>query len=262
MEYYTELRQSHKLFEKPYQEYADRLIKTLAESDKYFYSTRTLREKIVGYSNVGIDLCNGQYCGNTILCAMYCPWSLFGENNNGASLRRISVIAGRMADYFGCRAFRPFLYDDENNKIECKDYHFFKKCPLKEKTELDFVLFSILCSINYVTVFIENFFTEEIPQKFKFAYLQYYYLCDFVKDMNNYQGTKISIDKSLKNRELRNCLAHYGLGNYLEEKEIIRTDVLKGLTVKAFHLEYAEAKHQLFECLNRLGNCIQNAIFD
>ena len=149
---------------------------------------------------------------------------------------------------------------DAKNTVEYKDFHFFDDCPLKEKNELGVVLFSILCNINYATVFIEKFFSEEIPQKFKFAYLQYYYLCDFVNELRLAKGTNYSIDDSLQNRELRNCLAHYGLGQYLEENDIIEPDILKGLTVKAFNLDYFETKRQLFKHLLNLRDQIQTNI--
>jgi len=258
--YYTALRQSHKLLEKTYVEYASLLMKKLEESDNYFYSIRSLREKILGYYNVGTDLCNGKYCGNTILCAAHNPISLLGNQDAGVTIRDISVIAGKLAAFFECKSFPTYQYDDDKNIVKYKDYHFFNNCPLKEKTELGVVLFSILCNINYVTVFIEHYFTEEIPQKFKFAYLQYYYLCDFVKKINTTKGTRLIINDSMHNRAFRNCLAHYGLGQCLAEDEILSTDLLKGLTIKAFHLEYAEAKHQLFECLNSLRDQIQIAI--
>lgn len=46
--YYDALRQSHKLLEKTYSEYANLLMSKLAESDQYFYSIRSLREKVFG----------------------------------------------------------------------------------------------------------------------------------------------------------------------------------------------------------------------
>lgn len=259
--YYSALRQGHKLLEKTYVEYASLLMEKLQESDRYFFSIRSLREKIFGYYNVGADLCNGNYCGNTILCAAHTPMPLLEKQDAGATIRDISVVAGKLAAFFGCKGFLPYQYDDYKNIVQYKDYHFFDDCPLKEKTALGVVLFSILCNINYVTVFIENYFTEEIPQKFKFAYLQYYYLCDFVKDLNSYNDSKLAIDNSLQSRKFRNCLAHYGLGQYIEEKDIVSSDILKGLTTKAFHLDYAEAKSQMFECLDSLRDQIQRIIF-
>ena len=242
--YYDALRQSHKLLEKTYSEYANLLMSKLAESDQYFYSIRSLREKVFGYYNVGTDLFNGEYCGNTILGAAYIPMPLLSNQNVSIMIKDLSVIVGELAGFFGCKAFAPYLYDDKGNTVECKDFHFFNNCPLKEKNELGVVLFSILCNINYATVFIENFFLEEIPQKFKFAYLQYYYLCDFVNELRLTKGTNYSIDDALQNRELRNCLAHYGLGQYLEEKDIIETDILKGLTEEKPLVQIKTAKTQ------------------
>lgn len=260
-EYYNALRQGHKLLEKTYAEYTSLLMAKLEESDRYFYSKRSLYEKIHGYFNVGTDLCNGKYCGNTILGAAHTPFQLFGREEAGSALKELSVVAGKLAAFFDCKSFPPYLYDDEKNIVEFKDYHFFNKCPLNEKTDLGVVLFSILCNINYVTVFINDYFVEEIPQKFKYAYLQYYYLCDFIKEINKNKGLKLNIDISLQNREFRNCLAHYGLGQYLGESDIISSDVLKGLTKKAFSLEYDEAKCQLYKQLNNLSHQIQNTIF-
>ena len=260
--YYSALRQGHKLLEKTYVEYASLLMEKLQESDRYFFSIRSLREKIFGYYNVGTDLCNGNYCGNTILCAAHTPMPLLGKQDAGAIIRDISVVAGKLAAFFGCKEFLPYQYDDDKNIVQYKNYHFFDDCPLKEKTALGVVLFSILCNINYVTVFIENYFTEEIPQKFKLAYLQYYYLCDFVKEINNTKDTKLIINDSMKNRSFRNCLAHYGLGQYLTEEDIINSDMLKGLTMKAFNMGYVEAKQRVFEFLNNLSNQIHDTVLN
>lgn len=71
------------------------------------------------------------------------------------------------------------------------------------------------------------------------------------------KGTNYSIDDFLKSKEFRNSLAHYGLGQYLEENDIIEPDVLKGLTVKAFTLVYFETKRQLFKHLLDLRGRIQ-----
>ena len=259
-EYYKRLRRAHKLFEKSYAEYSELLMKKYTESDMYFYSIRGLREKMLGYYNVGTDLCNGEYCGNTVLGAAYTPMRILGNQDSGIMMRDLSIIAGNLAAFFDCKAFPPYRYDDKRNTVEYKDYHFFNDCPIKEKTEYGFVLFSILCSINYVIDFIENYFIDEIPQKFKFAYLQYYYLCDFINELSCIKGSDLFIDNSLQNRELRNCLAHYGLGQYLEKKDIVSSDLLKGLTIKALDLEYFEAKYKLFNYLNNLRDQIKNII--
>lgn len=259
--YYVKLRKTHKLFEMSYKEYEALLVKKFQESDQYFYSIRSLLEKVIGYYNVGIDYCNGMVCGNTILCAMYMPFDTFGDKKIGPKIRDLSIIAGELAVYFLDTDLKPFDYDDKNNIVKYQDYHFYKKCPLKSKKNLDFVLFSILCGINYVIEFIDKYFITEIPQKFKFAYLQYYYLCNFMKELNTVNKTKYFIDSSLQDRNLRNCIAHYGLGQILGEQEIIDNDVMKGLTQKVFGMDYYTCKKKLYNCLGDLANQIKENIF-
>ena len=64
----------------------------------------------------------------------------------------------------------------------------------------------------------------------------------------------------MQRRELRNCLAHYGLGQYMDENNIIRTDTQKGLTNKTLNLDYCEAKHYLDKYLYELRDQIQNVL--
>ena len=123
------------------------------------------------------------------------------------------------------------------------------------------VLFSVLCNINYVTEFIDKYFIEEIPQKFKFAYLQYYYLCNFVNELNVCNGTNYCLDSSLQHRDFRNCLAHYGLGQFLKENEIVDDDIMKGLTYKAFNMDYHSSKQLLYKYLSDLSEQIKVDIF-
>ena len=255
--FYEQVRQAYKLFEKSYEEYENLLLKKLSESEDYFYSIRSLIEKILGYYNVGTDLCNNKFCGNTILCSMYSPKKILG--NDGVWLRNISVVVGELAGFYGGADLPVYRYNDDL-VIGYEDYHFYKNSPLKINNDFGFVLFSILCSINYVIEFIENYFIDEIPQKFKFAYLQYYYLCNFIKQVNAKQNTNFDIDNSLYDRKFRNCLAHYGLGQYIGESEIDSDDVLKGLTNKAFGKDYLTAKEELYKILKDLADQIEEMI--
>jgi hypothetical protein len=257
--FYTQLRQGHKLFEKSYEDYSTLLFEKFTESENYFYSIRRLREKILGYYNVGTDLCNGEFCGNTILCSIYMPINILGNEGVGMWIRDMSIVAGKLAASLGCKEFPIYRYDDNLNIIY-KDYHFYKNSPLKMSDDFGFLLFSILCSINYAIEFIENYFIDEIPQKFKFAYLQYYYLCDFIKEVNAQKNTDFYIDDSLYDRNFRNCVAHYGLGQYISETEIISDDILKGLTNKAFGKDYLTTKVELYEILKSLTKQIRQII--
>lgn len=259
--YYTALRQGHKLFEKSYQDYSKALMDKFVESDKYFYSIRCFREKILGYYNVGTDLCNGEFCGNTIICALHTPIVMLGNRNAGTSIRDISVIAGRLAAFFDCTDFPPYQYEDNNNTVVYKDYHFYKDCPITLKNDIGFVLFSILCNINYVVEFVDKYFVEEIPQKFKFAYLQYYYLCDFIKELNLSESMSFELNDSLKHRDVRNCFAHYGLGQFMKESDIDENDILKGITAKAFNMDYYSCKELLYSYLRALAKQIKDVLF-
>lgn len=258
--YYDALRQGHKLFEKSYDDYMNLLMEKFNESNDYFYSIRSLLERIIGYYNVGTDCCNGEFCGNTITGAMYTPIKILGNRDAGAWIKNMSVVAGKLAAHFGYINFPLYKYDDDSIVVKHKDYHFYKNCPLKLTNDFGFLLFSILCNINYVTEFVEKYFTEEIPQKFKFAYLQYYYLCSFVGEINRRHKTNYYLDNSLQNRDFRNCLAHYGLGQFLREQEIIEKDILKGLTYKAFNSDYLSTKNRLYTYLNNLSEQIKKTI--
>ena len=63
-----------------------------------------------------------------------------------------------------------------NNALSFKyeDYHFFSKCPSGIKNYNDFLLFTVLCSVNFVRIFINQYFVDEFPAKLRYAYLQYY----------------------------------------------------------------------------------------
>ncbi|MGG7153050.1 hypothetical protein ACQPUR_20735 [Clostridium neonatale] len=257
--YYSTIRNGHKLYEKSYLELKDKLQEKFNESNEYFYNARSALEKIIGYKNFGVDIVKNKYCGNTILCASYIPFSQF-DSNSGFRLQKLSKVAGRISAFYCGKTAMPYTY---NQFLICtyKDFHFNKNSPIKIESFDGFILFSILCSINYVIIFIENFFTEEIVQKFKFAYLQYYYLCEFVKEINLNTDYELILNNSLYDTKFRNCLAHYGLGQYLKESDLKEDDLLKGLTIKAFNMNYRDTKNKLYKYLAECANQIEKVIF-
>lgn len=65
----------------------------------------------------------------------------------------------------------------------------------------------------------------------------------------------------MKDRNFRNCLAHYGLGQYLSESDLIDDDVLKGLTNKAFNMNYSNAiKENALYLLDEPENSLSAAL--
>ncbi len=258
-EYYTKIRQAHKLLELSYEEYEAKIIGQLKKSDEYFCSVRSVIEKIFGYRNMGTDYYQSSFCGNTILIASYLPFDYLKDLDSGKEIYIFSKSAGKLAAFYMDSSISAYHYGD--TKIKYKDYHFYDKCPLKLKNNLGLVLFCILCSINYVTIFIDRCITEETPQKFKYAYLQYYYLCQFIHELNQCNNTKFYINDSLCDRALRNCFAHYGLGQLLKEEDIIEEDILKGLTQKVFDMDYFSCKEKLYEYLEDFKKQIEEMIF-
>lgn len=83
----------------------------------------------------------------------------------------------------------------------------------------------------------------------------------FPAEMNELLNTKLELNSSLKNRNIRNCLAHYGLGQFMKETDIDKEDILKGITVKAFNMEYYHCKELLYYYLNKLAIQIKYKIF-
>lgn len=258
--FYSKLRLSNKLFSQTYDEYTQMLVNKLQESNAHFFAIQSFLEKIIGYYNVGTNLCLGEFCGNTILCSLYLPIDPFSSDEVGPFIKNMSTFAGKLAASFNVQNHPVYRYNDKL-VVNYKDYHFYKKSPIKMNTNLGFVLFSILCSINYVIIFIDQYFKDEIPQKFKFAYLQYYYLCDFIKQISSQSNISLDINNCLYNKSFRNCMAHYGLGQYLTERDIIQGDILRGLTFKAFNTDYHSTKNTLYSILSDLTYQIKELIF-
>ena len=94
-------------------------------------------------------MCNGEFCGNTIICALHTPIKTIGNEQVGNMIKGMSVIAGKLSAYLVCTENLPYKYNDCLN-VTYKDFHFYKDCPLKLRTSLGFELFTILCIVNCV----------------------------------------------------------------------------------------------------------------
>ena len=79
--------------------------------------------------------------------------------------------------------------------------------------------------------------------------------------MKNKMNIELSLDYSMYDKAFRNCLAHYGLRPFINEIEIQRDDILVGLTMKAFSMDYYSAKGRLFVILKDLVGQIERLIF-
>ena len=257
---YEAMRSSIKCFEMSFAGFSALLQAALTKSDNHFYSTRSLMSKMINlYYNVGTDVLVDKYCGNTILCSIYAPNFSFSKEYN-TFLRDIFIVAGKLTAQYGGtqQAYRL----NSQMMFEYKDFHFFDKCPLKSKNFSDFVIFSILCTINYLLLFIDKFFIDEFPAKLRFAYILYYYLLNFINDMNNTLSTNFYINEKFVNKLFRNCMAHYGLGQVMMETDINEADLMMfGLTEKLFSVSYLELKQYIYTELSCVADQMEKYLF-
>lgn len=258
--YYTELRQAHKIFDLSYKEFRVKMNQKLNESDSYFKSNKSLLSKITGsYYNVGIDVFEKKYCGNTVLIGLYIPSYKIGEN--AEYIRDLSIVMGKLAKSYMQKNNSNIYKYNKNLTTKSIDINFFNSKMFFDNSIDNFCCFSVLCAINFIVYFIENLFEEEIPQKLKYSYLLYFYLCRFVKNINNEIGSNYIIDDTLCNQNFRNCIAHYGLGQVMKDDDIISGDLLGGLTNKIFNMNYYEVKDFIYQELKKLGKQIEENIF-
>lgn len=261
-EYYESIRNNIKLFDLSYPHLKQILHKKFTFNDEYFYRTRTQDSIDLDlYFNVGTDVCGGVFCGNTILCSVYTPFYQFQESA-GEYIRNMSKVTGRIADHYGCKN-QPIYQYDKSLLFTYKDYHFFEYSPLKNSVNnIDgFCLFSILCTINYLILFLDKFFINEFPSKLRFAYIQYYYLLGILDEINHTLSTSFCMNDQWKNQDFRNCMAHYGLGQVLKPKDIIIDDLMGGLTQKIFGMDYMQIKNSIYSELQNLAYQIEKYIF-
>ena len=99
-EYYTKIRQAHKLLELSYEEYEAKIVGQLKKSDEYFWGVRSVIEKIFGYRNIGTDYYQSSFCGNTILIASYLPFDYLKDLDSGKEIYKFSKSAGKLAGFY------------------------------------------------------------------------------------------------------------------------------------------------------------------
>lgn len=254
--FYDTARQSIKLWEMPYEEVSKLLEMHYAESDDYFSSLcKPIAKWLRLYDIFGADLTkDGHFCGNTILAAVYLPGYNHGDSEYGPNLRDLAVIGG---EYI--RAFEAIEAYATNNELCFRycDYGGFVKSPVGNTFSYRFVLFSILCQVNYILYAVDQYIVPEVSTKLRFAYILYYYLCDVLPHINATHGTSFTLNRSLYSQEFRNAMAHYKVGVYLKEHEIVPDDPMYGMTQKAFERDYYQTKNEIMRELESLSSQLE-----
>ena len=249
--FYENARSTIKLWSKPYSELYHCLKRTYIENNVYFSSLcKPIAKWLHLYDVFGVNFVNGHACSNTVLENLYIPGFAF-KNFDSKKLMAFSTIAGKYTYRLGaCNAFPT----NPEFHFVSKDYGGIEKLPIGNSFSDKFVLFCILCQIQYVLYGVDDLILCECPTKLRFLYLQYYYICGFWDDLNNSLGTNFSMNEQYASEKFRNAMAHYKMGVALKPNEIICDDPLFGLTQKYFNCDYAMLKRTIKESLLRLAN--------
>lgn len=257
--YYSELRNSIKLWETSFEDLYVLLKQKYNESDIYFSSCcKPIAKALKLYDIFGGYLINGRFCDNTILDMLFVP----NFDYNGIDeeyIKKMTVFSGDIIASFGINK-EPTLKINNSIVFDNKDYGGFVKSPVGNNFSDKFVLFSILCAINFIIYGIDEYIVQDITTKLRLAYIQYYYLLDQIPQINKHLNTQFYMNSQWvdSQKKFRNCMAHYGIGVVLSQKEVIKTDLFGGLTQKIFGEDWISIKYSIMNELRKLSEQISN----
>lgn len=252
-DYYTELRNNIKLWKKSFFKLNLKLEKFYHLSNDYYASVcqPIAREKNL-YDIYGCYTIKGYFCDNTILDSIYTPYFKFDGIDKEYIQSMLSFFGKLTLKYGACKC--PPLKVDTTMQFKTQDYCGILPSPTghREYNE-SFLLFSIMCSINFLIFGVNQYVIDETPTKLRFAYVQYFYLVNLIKEINKALSCNFELDSRWYNTNMRDCLAHYGLGSVLKRSEVDETDEFGGLTNKLFQCEWKILEKNIFEQLFKLS---------
>lgn len=254
-EFFEEMRSSIKLWNSSYSLVYTKLENYYQESDEYFSNICSpIAKKLKIYDIFGADIVDNEYCGNTILCSYYIPQYNYSVAC-GERIKRLSEIGGKY--------IRLFCADKgynvkESMQFSSVDYGGLRKSPFGNDFSDNFVLFSLLCQINFIIKCIDEFLLDETTTKLRFIYLLYHYIIKILPEINNKLSTNFTMDDKWINDKFRNAMAHYKIGVALKESEIDYSDPFYGLTQKYFKCDYASIKNSLIYNLKVLSDQLKS----
>lgn len=253
-EHYSIMRNAIKLWNNDFDIVYNKLNDIYCESDKYFSGLcKPIARYLKLYDIYGVFTVNKIICNNTILSAYYYPNYSFNTMDE-EKIKSIAEIAGKYIALFN--ANRDFDIC-ENIIYDNFDYCGFIKSPVGNKFSEKFVLFCLMCQINFITECINKTILNEVSTKLRFGYLLYYYICDAINDINKKCKTMFEINNKYYSTEFRNAMAHYKLGVSLSEKDLMEDDLFFGLTNKILGKSFVEVKEFIYYELENLSKQIQ-----
>lgn len=253
-EFFEEMRNSIKFFDNGY-EYAFKRLEEEYEKSKIYFSSvcKPFAKAIHLYDIFGVYTANGITCGNTIFAGYSTPW--FELGGSGEYIRDFLVIAGKYIRMLGAVDAYPV---DETYLFDTRDYGGFVKSPVGNKFSYKFVLFSILCQINFVMVCINGYVSSAYTTKLRLSYVQYYYTVSILSEISSMNGLDFRINTNYVNEKFRNAMAHYKLGIALSPEEIQPNKAFYGLVEKYFNMECRGLLDLLIKEMENLGKQISD----
>ncbi len=257
--YYEELRGVIKIWGEDYESVYSLLNQKYIESDKYFSNCcKRIAKWLKWYDIFGTLNIDGEYCGNTILYSCYIPqYEYKSSEDKKEYIIKMSDVAGKYIVLFNAMQEYKTATGKEFKNF---DYGGFVKSPVGNKFSEKFVLFSLLCQLQFVLVGVEELILEECSTKLRIEYLQYYYTAKFIKEFNENSKVKLQFDDKWFLDDFRNAMAHYKVGVALKSDEIVYNDLLYGFTQKFFDCDYLTLKKEVIANLNLVANQIKTML--
>ena len=250
-EYYENMRSAIKFWDDTYSAINEKIKQLYIDSDKYFSSLCAPIARVLKlYDIFGVDIADNQFCGNTILCNSYVPDFSYGTNNE-EQIKQLSKICGKYVAMFD--ATMPYRVNN-SIKFTCSDFGGFVKSPIGNQYGDKFVIFCLLCQVNFILICIEKYIAEECSTKLRFAYLQYYYISKLLPELNSELHSNFKMDTTWVSEQFRNAMAHYKIGIALKSNEIIPDDYFMGLTQKYFSCDYITLKNNIMLNISNIAD--------
>jgi len=257
-QYYSELRSSIKLWETPFSDLFDLLEQKYHESDHHFSSVcKPIAKTLRLYDIFGSYVIDDAFCDNTILDMLFIP--RFEYNHiDGEYIRRMAELSGKIIQSFGM-AQASSLKTDNSICFRTKDFGGFVKSPIGNNYSAKFVLFSMLCAINFVLYGIDRYIIPEITTKLRLVYIQYYYILQQLPQVNSIFNTQFYLNNQWTDSKgvFRNCMAHYAIGVTMTQDEVVESDAFGGLTEKLFGIDWLSVKNSIVKELHQLSKQIE-----
>ncbi len=229
-----------------FDEHKKRLKEAIMIEKNYYRNQSWLAKQLYKcgiIKDVGAYLLNGRYIGNTILYSDY--FESFKDKqksvyeskqeiyNFSVSLGRIlqSIIITLDGKRYECKNDYMNLSKEHNYKDYFLDNCFFYSGDLDKM-----MLFNILCSINFITDYLDRILADNSSLLFRIKYLTLYHALESLEELIS---LKIDDNAFLK-RDFRNSMAHYGLFKALKENNIIENVKMFGLIESNFNISFQD----------------------